>query len=51
MQEATLYIGGFFGAIWTGLVLFVGIRSFILSAEQIRIEKVTHHLISKSDKK
>jgi hypothetical protein len=38
MQEATLYLGGFFGGAWALLVLFVVVRSFALSLEQ-RVEK------------
>jgi len=34
MIQAAFYIGGFFGAAWTGLVLFVAIRSFTLSLQQ-----------------
>ena len=38
MEDATLYIGSFLGGAWGLLVIFVAIRSFVLSAQQ-RFEK------------
>ena len=38
MQDATVYIGGFIGAFWGALTLFVGIRSLILGRQQERFE-------------
>jgi hypothetical protein len=40
MIEAVFYIGGFLGVVWMGLVLFVAARSFILSAQQMRAERI-----------
>lgn len=38
MLEAISYIGGALGAGWMGLVLFVGVKSLVLSVEQIRTD-------------
>jgi hypothetical protein len=40
MQDATIILGGFIGGSWALLVLFVAIRSFILSAQQSRAEQI-----------
>jgi hypothetical protein len=34
MIQAAMYIGGVFGAAWIVLVLFVAVRSFVLSLQQ-----------------
>jgi len=34
IDDAPVYFGGFIGAFWGALVLFVGIRSMLLSREQ-----------------
>jgi hypothetical protein len=44
MQEATLYIGGFFGGAWALLVLFVAVRSFVLSAQQLHAEQISREV-------
>lgn len=38
MIEAASYIGGVLGAAWMGLVLFVGVKSLVLSVEQLRTD-------------
>ena len=38
IDNAPVYLGGFIGAFWGALVLFVGIRSILLGREQEHFE-------------
>jgi hypothetical protein len=40
MENVTVYLGGFIGAFWGALTLFVGIRSFLLGREQNRFQDI-----------
>jgi hypothetical protein len=43
MQDVTVYLGGFIGAFWGALTLFVGIRSFLLGREQNRFHDINEN--------